>query len=221
MRIASLPLLLFVFSFSLIAQDTPPALQSSPSGWVEITPGSDLNGWTVLSLPAGGAAHQPSQWKADSQTGTLICEGNGGHEWLRYDREMKDFILHVEWRFTPIEAGKGYNSGVFVRNSSDGKVWHQAQVGGGSGGFLFGDTLVNGEVKRVNLRASSISDRVKPAGEWNTYEVTCRGNHVTLWTNGTVTSKLPNCEVLQGYIGLEAEGYRIEFRNLKLKELTN
>jgi len=157
----------------------------------------------------------------DSQSGKVVCEGNGGHDWLRYDRELKDFILHVEWRFAPIEGGKGYNSGVFVRNSSDGKVWHQAQVGGGSGGFLFGDTPVNGEVKRVNLRASSISDRVKPAGEWNTYEITCRGSHLTLWTNGIVTSEMPNCEVLQGYVGLEAEGYRIEFRNLKMKELKN
>ncbi len=221
MRIVSLSLLLSVFSCPLIAQETPPALQSDPGGWVDITPASDLNGWTVLTLPAGGAAHQPSQWKVDSKTGSIICEGNGGHEWLRYDRELKDFILHVEWRFTPIEAGKGYNSGVFVRSSSDGKVWHQAQVGSGSGGFLFGDTLVNGEAKRVNLRASSISDRVKTAGEWNTYEVTGRGNHLTLWTNGIVTSEMSNCEVLQGYVGLEAEGYLIEFRNLKLKELSN
>jgi len=221
MRTASLPLLLLVFACPLIAQDTAPALQSDRAGWVDITPGANLDGWTVLTLPAGGAAHQPSQWKVDSETGSVVCEGNGGHEWLRYDRELKDFILHVEWRFTPIEAGKGYNSGVFVRSSSDGKIWHQAQVGSGSGGFLFGDTMVNGEVKRVNLRASSISDRVKPAGEWNIYEITCRGNQLALWANGITTSELPNCEVLQGYVGLEAEGYKIEFRNLKLKELSH
>ncbi len=221
MRIALLSLLLSAFSYSLVAQETPPALQSNPGGWADITPASDLNGWTVLTMPAGGAAHQPSQWKVDSQSGTLVCDGSGGHEWLRYGRELKDFILHVEWRFVPVEGGKGYNSGVFIRNSGDAKVWHQAQVGSASGGFLFGDTLVNGEVKRVNLRASSISDRVKPAGEWNTYEITCQGSRLSLWTNGTVTSEIPDCAVLHGYIGLEAEGYRIEFRNLKLKELNH
>jgi len=218
---ASLSLLALLFWSPLIAQDTPSAFTSDPDGWLAITPAADLGGWTVLTLPPGGTAHQPSQWKTESDSGTVICEGNGGHDWLRYDRELKDFIFHVEWRFTPVDAEKGYNSGVYVRNSGDGTVWHQAQVGDGSGGFLFGNTLVNGEVKRVNLRASSVSDRVKPAGEWNTYEVTCRGKQLTLWTNGTVTSQMPDCEVLQGFVGLEAEGYRIEFRNLKLKELSN
>jgi hypothetical protein len=37
--------------------------------------------------------------------------------------------------------------------------------------------------------------------------------------NGEVTSELDNTDVTKGYIGLEAEGYRIEFRNLKLKSL--
>jgi hypothetical protein len=30
---------------------------------------------------------------------------------------------------------------------------------------------------------------------------------------------MTDCEVPKGYLGLEAEGYRVEFRNLKLKEL--
>ncbi|RPI27969.1 MAG: DUF1080 domain-containing protein [Acidobacteria bacterium] len=211
-------MLAFLSFANAFPQDTKSALESDPGGWVDIMPGADLNGWTVLTIPAGGSIHSPSQWKVEP-AGTLVCDGTGGHEWLRYDRELKDFMFHVEWRFAPIEAGKGYNSGVYVRNSGDAKVWHQAQVGGGSGGFLFGDTPVGGEVKRVNLRASSVVDRVKPAGEWNTYEITCRGPVIKLWTNGLVTSEMPNCEALQGYAGLEAEGYRIEFRNLKLKEL--
>jgi len=34
-----------------------------------------------------------------------------------------------------------------------------------------------------------------------------------------VTAVVDNLEVMRGYIGLEAEGYLIQFRNLKLKEL--
>jgi len=42
---------------------------------------------------------------------------------------------------------------------------------------------------------------------------------LTLWVNGDVTTVWESLEVLKGYVGLEAEGYRIEFRNLRLKEL--
>jgi hypothetical protein len=28
-----------------------------------------------------------------------------------------------------------------------------------------------------------LAQRVKPAGEWNTFEITCKGKDVTLWVN--------------------------------------
>ena len=61
--------------------------------------------------------------------------------------------------------------------------------------------------------------RVKPAGEWNTFEVTARGKVLTLWVNGAVTCEFTDCGLAKGLVGLEAEGYRIEFRNLKIKLL--
>ena len=61
--------------------------------------------------------------------------------------------------------------------------------------------------------------RVKPAGEWNTLEVTARGKTLTLWVNGAVTCQFDDCGMAQGRVGLEGEGYRIEFRNLKVKAL--
>jgi hypothetical protein len=51
------------------------------------------------------------------------------------------------------------------------------------------------------------------------YEIRCEGKKITLSVNGAVTSEFTQCEVPRGYIGLEAEGYRIEFRNLKLTGL--
>ncbi len=159
-----------------------------------------------------------SQWKVDP-SGLLICEGDKGHEFFYLNRELANFIFHAEWRFVPIPNGKGYNSGVMARNSIDGKIWHQGQTGDASGGFLMGGTLVKGEVQRVNTRAQIKENRVKPAGEWNVYEIRAEGPKMTLWVNGDVTGVLDSLEVMRGYIGLEAEGYRIEFRNLKLKEL--
>jgi hypothetical protein len=60
---------------------------------------------------------------------------------------------------------------------------------------------------------------VKPAGEWNVYELRTEGPKITMWVNGIVTQELTESDVLKGYLGLEAEGYRVEFRNVRLKEL--
>lgn len=58
-----------------------------------------------------------------------------------------------------------------------------------------------------------------PAGEWNALEITARGNVLTLWVNGAVTCEVNNCGNPKGMVGAEGEGNRIEFRNVKGKEL--
>jgi hypothetical protein len=200
---------------------SPSALEQDPQGWIDLLAqaGPDLKGWTRGPMPAGGTLREASPWSIDPGTGHLICRGEGVHEWLRWDRELGDFVYHVEWRFTPVEGKTGYNSGVYARNSADGMIWHQAQTGGGSGGFLFGDTPVDGALKRVNLSKDLLDKRVEPAGEWNTYEITCKGRDMILWVNGAVTCEWHACQVPKGYVGLEAEGWRIEFRNVKVKPL--
>jgi hypothetical protein len=60
---------------------------------------------------------------------------------------------------------------------------------------------------------------VKPVGEWDTYEIRAVGPKMTLWVNGGVTTEITNLEVPKGFVGLEAEGYLIQFRNIKLKTL--
>jgi hypothetical protein len=199
----------------------PGALESDPSGWIDMlsTAGAELDGWTREPIPPGGTLREESQWSLDPTTGILVCKGDGGHEWLRLDQSLTDFIFHVEWRFTPVPGKKGYNSGVYVRNSSDAKIWHQAQCGDASGGYLFGETSAAYALKPFNFKKEMKEQRVKPAGEWNTYEFTCKGRNVTLWVNGAVTNEWNACQVPRGYIGLEAEGWRIEFRNVKVKLL--
>jgi hypothetical protein len=200
------------------ADDTKSALETDPKGWKNILPNEKLEGWTRLPIPATGTLGR-AQWHVDPTTKFLVCDGDGGHDWLRYDREQADCIFHVEWRFTPVEGKSGYNSGVFVRNSADGTVWHQAQVGSGSGGYFFGQTLAGGAPKGINFRPQLKAERVKPAGEWNTYEITAQGKTLRLWVNGAVTNEWNECEVPKGYLGVEGEGWRIEFRSLKVKAL--
>jgi hypothetical protein len=152
-------------------RERPSLLESEPAGWMSVQPGPDLAGWTRRPWPAG-AVLGPEQWSVDPVTGSLVCDGKGQHEWLQYDREMGDAAFHVEWRFAPVDGADKYNSGILVRTLPDLSAWHQAQVGL-KGGFLFGVTPVEGTAKRVTQEPAAV--RVRPAGEWNTFEVLARG----------------------------------------------
>jgi hypothetical protein len=203
---------------STAQSETRSALLSAPQGWTDITPKADLKGWTRLAIPATASLGR-AQWHVDPSTGYLICDGDGGHDWLRYDQKLRDFIYHIEWRYEPVPGGTGYNSGVYARNTSDANLWHQAQVGSAGGGYLFGTTLVDGTQMRFNFSKDLKAQRVKPAGQWNTYEITCRGKSMILWVNGAVTNEWNACLVPEGYIGVEGEGWKIAFRSIKLKKL--
>lgn len=220
MRLRSVLFTAFLCLLSAILwAQTNKALASDTSGWTDIFPGESFSNWTRVAIPPDKALDPVSQWKLDGAHRIIICRGDRGHEWLRYNRELTDFILHVEWRFTKREGLKGYNSGVFIRNSADGRVWHQAQVGAGNDGYLFGQTLLDGKLTDIVFSPKPKVNYIKPPGEWNTYEIRCQGPKINLWVNGELSSEFTTSEVLRGYLGLEAEGFRIEFRNFKLKLL--
>lgn len=210
------------FARSGDVKETKSALETDPKGWTDILPAADFKGWMRVPI-YGKKLPERNCWTVDTVTKTLHCDGVGVHEMLLREKQMRDGIFHVEWRFQKIEPKEkdkkiGYNSGVYVRNSPDGKIWHQAQVGNKNVGFIFGDTLVDGAVKRVKVDDKA-PQRGKEAGEWNIYEITCKGKEITLWVNGAVTTRWTNCEVPAGHLGLEAEGYKIDFKNMKFKEL--
>lgn len=108
------------------------------NGWEFIAPGPNLEGWTIVDVPADGPLPPTTQWSMDVNTSVLQCSGKGGRDWLCYDKnEYTDFILHAEWRFDKLSDEKArYNSGVFIRNAPDWSVWHHAQLGSTTGGYL-------------------------------------------------------------------------------------
>lgn len=201
------------------AEPTPAALESDPSGWIDLMPAADLKGWSRVPVPPGGRLGR-AQWHVEEAGKVLVCDGDGGHDMLLCDREFGDGVFHLEFRYTRIEGKTGYNSGAYVRNSKDGALWHQAQFGDGKDGFLFGETPgPDGKKKFFSTQKAVTDRRVKPAGEWNALEITARGRTLSLWVNGAVTCEFSACGHPQGLVGLEGEGYRIEFRNLKIKPL--
>lgn len=201
------------------AAPTPSALEADPSGWTDLLPPATLKGWYRVPVPPTGKLGR-DQWHVDTDHQVLVCDGDGGHDMLLTEAEYGDAVFHFECRYTRVEGKSGYNSGAYVRNSKDGAIWHQAQFGDGKDGFLFGQTPApDGKKKFFSLAKQVTDQRVKPAGEWNTIEIAARGSTLTLWVNGAVTCEFTECAAAKGHIGLEGEGYRIEFRNLKLKPL--
>ncbi len=221
-----LPLLL-----ALLAAPAPElsAWERDPAGWVDILPGRNLSGWArIAPISTRKVVSVVNRdlpiWVVDRKTGILDCRGhlspkgesNGSHEMLRHDQELGDFVFHVEWRFKDRER-KGWNAGIYARVANP-SIWHQAQVGNATGGAWFGDSPdASGKIVRQTLTASE--QRVRPAGEWNVYEITGQADTLTLWVNGGVTSVWKGLRVPRGHVGLEAERHHIEFRNLKLKRL--
>lgn len=201
------------------AELTKSALEADPSGWVDILPDASLKGWYRVPVPPGGKLGR-DQWHVNASDKVLVCDGDGGHDMLLTEKAYGDAILHFEFRYTKVEGKTGYNSGAYVRNSKDGAIWHQAQFGDGKDGFLFGESpTTEGKKKFFNLKKEVKEGRVKPAGEWNSLEITARGNTITLWINGAVTCQFDQCGSPKGHLGFEGEGYRIEFRSVKVKEL--
>jgi len=194
--------------------------QAAEDGWINLMPGKDLAGWKRVPIPPDVKLADKNPWSTDEKT--LICDGVGIKEMLLTDREFGDGIFHVEWRFKKIEGGKDYNSGVYVRTAGDAKVWHQAQVAHVDKpprlGDLFTDVLVDGKLERRVIEGNGVK-HAHPVGEWNTYDVTCQGKTITVKVNGKLATTWKECPVAEGHVGLQAEFYYIEFRNLKFKEL--
>src|SRR5271157_5377276 len=132
--------------YILVIASLGPAFAQS-SDWKDLIPDESLKGWTRVPIPAIDGVKPKLQWRVDTAQHALICAGDGQHEWLRYDQELGDFVLQVDWRFTPRAPGeKRYNSGVGVRLSKLGEIWVQAQTGL-TGGYLFGENFADGAIR--------------------------------------------------------------------------
>lgn len=224
LALGSLFTLFLGLSTVLPAADAPgakSALEADPQGWEDLFPGKDLKGWKRVLLPPDEKLNPKNPWSVDGTEKVLHCDGVGVKEMLLHDTERGDGIFHVEWRFKKIEGKTGYNSGLYVRTSADGKVWHQAQVAFQEKpplvSDLFGDTLVNGKVEKFQKFGTGMK-HAHAIGEWNTNEVICKGKTITVWLNGTVVTTWTDCGVPRGLIGLQSEFWYIDFRNLKWKD---
>lgn len=150
----------------------------------------------------------------------VLCVGSP-KGYLRTNRTYADFRLHVEWRW----VGKPGNSGVFVRGSGADHVWphcYEAQLQAGNAGELRANGgakfHADSTPKDKSMRRLEPSSE-KPAGEWNSYDILCRGGVVSLTVNGVLQNRLTGAFERSGWIALQSEGGVIEFRRMILAPL--
>lgn len=158
---------------------------------------------------------------------------------VRSERMYQNFIMHVEWRH--MEAGG--NSGIFVWCDADPEPhnrlpsgvevqmleldWVNQHTRDGYVppiAYVHGELFGAGKAKTTpdnprGERSKSIENRCLPVGEWNTYTVVAADGTIKLSVNGKFVNGIRESTQRKGYLCLEAEGAKIEFRNLQVIEL--
>ena len=208
-RLAALPLLLVLIGTTCPAKEATPLFN-----------GKDLAGWTYeLSQP--GVA-MDDVWSV--RDGVLFCKGEPSG-YLRTKKDYENYRLTLQWRW----PGEGGNNGVLVHTSKPKElgVWPRSlevQLAHENAGdfWVIGTEIdVPYEAKRVKGRQHvNLTDgSEKPLGEWNSLEVVCQGDKVTVYVNGKLVNEGTNSTVTRGAICLQSEGTPIEFRKIKLTPL--
>lgn len=183
------------------------------SGYRPLFNGKDTEGWS------GGGGPAEACWKVDG--GLLQCTGAKG-PWLKSKEEFGDFNLRLEYRLPA--AG---NSGVYVRVPADGN--HHGKDSGVEIQVLDDAHKSYARLQKYQYTGSVYAvapamERVaRPAGEWNSLEINCKGSSYRVVHNGVVIvdvdeSKFPALKErrLKGFLGLQNHSSVVSFRNIRL-----
>jgi hypothetical protein len=215
---------LLVCLATLVPSIGAPALAAEASdeeGFVSQFDGQTLNGW----IGAKDAYRV--------EDGKIVCvEGTVGN--LLTEKEYGDFVLRFEFRLTP-----GANNGLGIRCPAVAKGNLHLE---GIELQILDDTAEKyKELKPYQYHGSVYGIQpaqrgfLKPVGEWNSQEVTVRGRRVKVVLNGEAIVDVdldeatkngaqdgqphPGLDRKSGHLGFLGHGDRVEFRNVRIKEL--
>jgi len=226
------------------------ATLTAQDGFVQLFNGKDLSGWKV---PAGDNGH----WRVVDGVIDYDAESEAKDDKnLWTEREYADFVLKVEWRLkstpyinpsVPIVRADGTHkkdadgkeirisvpdsdSGIFLRGSSDAQVNIWGWPTGS--GEVYGYRMNKKMPPAVRAAVTPAKNADRDIGEWNAFEITMRGDRLTVVLNGeTVITKaqLPGVPA-RGPIALQHHGSKkdgkwvsppslVQFRNISIREL--
>ena len=161
--VVAAPLLLIGF---MSAQPSTEASGQSGSEWTTLFDGSTLDGWNVLG---------DASW-------TLVdgaVEGDGDAGFLVTAESYGDFQLTLEF-WIVVDS----DSGVFIWYSDPNDV-------GAANSYEvnIADTHDNEDFRtRSIVRVAVPAHTVSTVGQWNTYDITARGERLTVILNGVTTA---------------------------------
>ena len=139
-----------------------------------------------------------------------------------------NYKLHVEWRWSTVPSNSGVLLHVQETNLVEWPLCIEAQLKNGNAGDIVmighgagvsaGDSTycINPEERRIKIALKFEESSENPAGEWNTYEITCNGDNIELIVNGILQNNATKSTLSSGPIALQSEGTPIEFRNVYL-----
>ncbi len=173
---------------------------------IDLFDGKSLQGWRPRNV------NSPNGWVVENG---LLKNARPGNDLLT-TRNFGDFRLHAEFRYP-----KGSNSGIYLRGRYEAQIednYGQEPTShriGGIYGFL---------TPRINA--------ARPAGEWQSYDITLVGRRITVTLNGgTVVDRqeipgitggaLDSEEGEPGPILLQGDHGPVEFRKLTLTPAQN
>ncbi len=229
----------------LIATPSP-----GQDGFMPLFNGRDLAGWKV---PVGDNGH----WRVIDGVIDYDAESEAKDEKsLWTEREFGDFVLRVEWRLkstpyvnpsVPIIRWDGTHkkdaqgqeiriavpdsdSGIYLRGSSKSQVniWSWP-IGSGE---VYGYRTDAAMTPAVRAGVTPTRNADRDIGQWNTFEITMRGDRLTVVLNGQTVinnAQLPDVPV-RGPIALQHHGEKkggvwvappslVQFRSIALKPL--
>jgi len=190
------------------------------TGFMPLFNGIDLDGW--IGDKDGYVA----------EDGKIVIHPDRGSGNLYTEKEYSDFILRFEFKLTP-----GANNGLGIRAPLEGDA---AYLG------MELQVLDNTAEKYKELQPYQYHGSIygvvpakrghlKPVGEWNEQEVIAEGRRITVKLNGTIivdadideastpqtmdSKDHPGLKREKGHIGFLGHGSRVEFRNIRIKEL--
>jgi hypothetical protein len=193
-------------------------------GFVDLFNGKDLTGW----VPEGVSSVKTKEGSRPIWTvkdGLLVCDG-WGFGFLRFDKKVSDFALHVEYRMSAkCNSGVGIRGVKFTGPSKTRPSFSAYEI------QIFDDAGVAPSTKGTGALyryVAPLSNPVKAGPEWNAMDVECRGPHIRIWLNGQLIQdvdqrKIPEIKdkPLSGYVSLQNHGRFVAFRAVRLKELAS
>ncbi len=181
----------------------------SQPGYVSLFNGKNLDGWVI-----------ENNGQFSVRDGLLAV--NKGTGWLRSEKDYADFVFKMDFRFLEAKA----NSGIFVRtgptSKNDENGWpdngYQVQCMDIISGPAPCATMIPYGAPPFESESdlAKLAKVYRPAGKWNSYEIKCVGEELSVKLNGELITKASNIKNLRGHLGIQAEHGRLEFRNLRI-----